>query len=191
MIPDVGEEGPVVLLMPGLEPKASTSEKANKDEQPNDVYWSIDKPARRVQKWQNTFSAILVLEVDFSISFAIEILKGTSTSRTILISGYWRRPCAWYLAYWQERWPTVATSHWLIPHIHWERSQPEEKRGESWAQSLQCYCKMAQNQILRFRSVPGTHAFLSTTWCPLWVACQSLTKYHQPLERGTKTHASD
>ncbi len=29
---DVGEEGPVVLLTPGLEPKASTSEKANKDE---------------------------------------------------------------------------------------------------------------------------------------------------------------
>ncbi len=50
MIPDVGEEGPVVLLTPGLEPKPSTSEKANKDEQPNDVYRSIDKPARRVKK---------------------------------------------------------------------------------------------------------------------------------------------
>ncbi len=49
MIPDVGEEGPVVLLTPGLAPKASTSEKANKDEQPNDVYRSIDKPARRVK----------------------------------------------------------------------------------------------------------------------------------------------
>ncbi len=76
MIPDVGEEGPVVLLTPGLEPKASTSEKANKDEQPNDVYRSIDKPARRVKKKnnnnkrQNTFLAILLQEVHFSISFA-------------------------------------------------------------------------------------------------------------------------